>query len=230
MQDFESFKYRRRKRPAQSTGIILLIFAFAVILGLLSTLRKNWSVLDQLPGEQQTGVADSVYVHQSSFLSVTAPAGWLIHETGDTTVATVDTNRTILPQITWLIDMVPPPNGAPAKTRVGVLQWPVTAPARKIAIEILFEMLGLYEENGRRIRNVVPVTGPAHRILQGVYFVSVVPGDSVDMPVRIFSVLPRQQFAYVISSRCREADYPFLKGHFEGIVKRFNPLPMSELF
>ncbi len=230
MRQFDSLNYRKHKRPTQSTAIILLLFAFAVVLGLMAVLRSSWTVLDQLPQHRQTGVVDSVYVHQSSFLSLTAPNGWFIRETGDTVLAVTDTLEKLLPQITWLVDVVPPGRDVQAKTRVGALKWPETAPARKIGIQILVEMIELYEKDGQRIRIVTPITGPAHRILQGVYYVTVIPGDTVKMPVRVLSVLPRQQFAYVIDSRCREADYAALKDELESIVKRVNPLPMQGLF
>jgi len=223
-----------KKRP-EIISLLLLIFALSIIVVLLNEMRRNLPKTDQsvptLPAGEKYGVVDTMYVDLAYYFSVPAPDSlWQISALShDTSFQIMDTSKAILPQIPWAVRLTKMgESDTMAVLKIGAMKLLARIPDRELAITMLHELMLKYERNGRRIRIIRPVSQPAHHLLQGSYFVIVLPENArVSRPVFVVSVLPRGNLFYFIIATTSERDYPSVKDDLQKIVGSFRPLSFS---
>ena len=230
MTENRKLKIERRKRP-ELMALVMLLFSLSIIFIILKEVQRNFPELPpappQLPGGQKAGVLDSAYYNYYFHFSVTRPSpAWTFRVLpADSSVDAADTTRAIFPQVHWQVELENSEKSGLA--RIGVLRWPGQVYAKDLAITLLAEWLEKYETPAQRAKIVIPVSTPAHKILQGAYLVVVLPPGRVSRPVRVLSVLPRNDLAYILVFESSEANYPALKEELEKIASGFTALSKS---
>lgn len=229
--DQKKLKIERRKKP-EIMAIVMLIFTLAIILIILNIMRNNFPKLPQEPpqlaSEQHVGILDSTYYNFNFYFSMQIPsASWEMKILSrDTSLVISDTTQPILPQVDWLLDMERNQDGKKlAIARAGIVEWPSEVKAKDMTIDVLAELLQKYETPQHRAKILTPVSTPAHRVMQGAFFVAVFPKHpDLPYPVWIVSLLPRGNLAYIIIGETTEEYYPMVRDDLQKIVSRFDPV------
>jgi hypothetical protein len=225
--DPHSFKvYNRVKKKSDITTLFIFVCCLAVVLVLLLQFRMTRSRrMPALPAGQYMGCIDSLYINKPFFFSLKLPhAGWSVQmTTTDTSFADADSTGLLWDQIRWLVRLDPVTDEGVTYARAGVLKWPGLMDDKNMAITLLAELLRAYEHNNRQARLVVPVTQPAHRLMQGAYFMVLFP--DAEPVVQVVSVLSRRHLAYIIECRTTESHYTGHRADFEKIVAGFESIP-----
>ncbi|NIA29235.1 MAG: hypothetical protein GWP06_04880 [Actinobacteria bacterium] len=213
-------------------AIVMLVFTLAIVLIILIIMRNNFPKLPQkppqLPAKQHVAILDSTYYNYNFYFSMQIPSTrWKMKILSrDTGLAIADTTQPILSQVKWLLDMERNQDGEkPAIARAGIFAWPAEVNAKDMTIDVLAELLKKYETPQHRAKILVPVSTPAHRIMQGAFFVAVFPKHpDLSYPVWIVSLLPRGNWAYIIIGETTEKYYPMVRDDLQKIVSRFEPI------
>ena len=215
-----------KKRKPEVMAIVLLIFSLTIILIVLSQVKnylpEEAPIVPQLQNGQKVGVLDSLYLNFHHYFSWKKPSPEWEFDVLDTTLhsSIVDTLAPVLPQIKWLVAMQ---NGGEAESQIGILNWPKKIQSKDVIATILAELIQQYETGNQKLRIVVPMETPAHRILQGAFTVVELPGSSaVEKPLWIISLLPRDKTGYIIISKTTEEKFPQLKVDLEKCVSYFS--------
>lgn len=217
----------KRTFPIQS--LLMLLLSLSVIIALLYIISHNLALqYPPLPKNVKTGVSDSVYFNAEFHFAVRLPnASWRFSKIIEApTVSLVDDHEKIWPQVTWITTMdCKNAHQALAEVRAGILKWPNEPETREIANTLLYEFITMYEKNNR-MEILQPVAGPAHRILQGHYFVVKLPNEMKEcVPIWLVALLPRSPYIYIVFAKLNERDYNSLRPQVEKVVSGFTPLP-----
>jgi hypothetical protein len=220
--------YNRVKKKSDITTLFIFVCCLAVVLVLLLQFRMTRSVsrlTPALPAGQSLGFIDSLYFNKPFFFSLKLPhAGWSVQMTNtDTSFTDADSAGLLWDQIRWLVRLDPVTNAGVTYARAGVLKWPGMMDDKNMAITLLAELLRACEHNHGQARLIVPVTQPAHRLMQGAYFMVLFP--DAEPVVQVVSVLSRRHLAYIIECRTTESQYPGYRVDFEKIVAGFQSIP-----
>ena len=225
---------KKNFRKIEISGIVFLIFALSIIWVIMGEMKKNIpqqvEALPVLPGGARIGIIDSTYYNFQDYFSITAPNdGWSMHAIEpDSGSAQPSGDEIRLQDIHWRLLMEKTiSNRQVALAKVGIVKWDKPVDSDNAAISILDELLKSYEQNGRA--NILqPVTTPAHKIMQGHYFVVVFPRSTkLAFPVWIASFLPRDKILYIVLSQTTEDAYPAIREELEKIVSFFRPISYS---
>ncbi len=225
-----------KKRP-EIMSIVLLLFALSVMIVLLGEMRKRLPQPEQtslaFPDTPRYGVTDTLYYDWYYHFYMYLPnRSWQFTAIPhDTIKGAVDTTAALLPQIRWAANLFRIEQDTIVTTRVGIMPWPHRVRAKELAISLLDEIIRNYERgDNERIRIIIPVTGPAHHLLSGFYFVIVLPQQAkVKRPVWIYSVLPRGKLAYILVAKTTEEIYPKVRDDIRASVGSFTPISFTRL-
>jgi hypothetical protein len=225
---------KKHFRKIEISGIVFLIFALSIVWVIMGEMKKNLprpgENMPALPNGQKIGFIDSVYYNFQDYFSITAPNdSWTMQViVPDSGSASPSGDEIRLEDIYWLLLMERRISGRQvALAKVGIVKWEKPVDSDNAAISILDELLKSYEQNGRA--NILqPVTAPAHKIMQGHYFVLVFPqSPTLTLPVWVGSFLPRDKILYIILSQTTEEAYPEIREELEKIVSSFRPISYS---
>ena len=217
-----------RKKGTEWLALIFGAFALVIVLGLLCEMKRMLPDLSadhpSLPGDRMTGIMDSVYYHYPFHFALPLPApGWqFVQVSDDTVVHPCDEGTALLPQVKWLADLERPDL---ADARLGVLALGDSLTAKDLAISILDGMIDGAEDSNGRVSLLQPLSGPAHRILQGWYFALILPEPG--SPVWVVTVLPRGELIFILWCRTDEENYVRVREDCQALTSRFKPLLMS---
>ncbi|MBD3387089.1 hypothetical protein GF407_19450 [candidate division KSB1 bacterium] len=209
---------------SQLFGVVFLVFSLIVILVVFSSMKQNLTdPVQEYPRLRSVneGVVDSVYYNYIFHFSLILPhSKWTVaSEYADSTLSPYEKSQPIPEQVKEIITVRR--QGGHAALRVGVISKAPELEARDFAISLLYEMLHQSREQQDSI--IKPVSAPAHRILQGYYFILLKTGSENDRVI-ITSVLPRRDYYYILRCTVDRNHYDSLQQECEWIMKGFKPL------
>ncbi len=226
----------KKKFTFDTTSILFLLFALVAILVLM--FEVNQYVPDQgmdlkkASGGRSIGVMDSTYFNFPFYFSMHPPdSSWKIKILSqDTVIQYANYDLPLLPQVTWYVEMYRNINGAvPALVQTGILKWDHKVSSEDLAINFLSEILGMYETPGKNANILQRTITPAHHILQGAYWVTLLPESRENkLNLWVLCVLPRRNLTYILLCKTTEQDYPLFNKSFEKIVGHFEALSMLD--
>ncbi len=209
---------------SQLFGVVFLVFSLIVILMIFSSMKQNLTdPVQEYPRltSANEGVVDSVYYNYNFHFSLVLPhRKWTVKpEHADSTLLPYKKGQTILEQVKEIITVQR--QGGHATLRVGMISKAPELEARDLTISLLYEMLHQRQDQQGSI--IKPVSTPAHRILQGYYFILLKTCHENDRVI-ITSVLPRRAYYYILRCIVDRDYYESLQQECERIMKGFNPL------
>ena len=220
-----------RSKKGDARAIVMLLFGLVAIILIWVQIRqaepKPPPEISRLAGKR-IAVFDSTYINLPfQFLIRMSNRLWHLSAlTADTVLLPIQPDQSIESRILWLLSAKRvEKSDTLAKCRIGV--WAqAEGTAKSSAVNYLAEQISEHERGKVRARILQPVSGPAHAVLKGAYFVMALPpSGGVLMPVQIVALLPRNDLFYIIKIETTEKDYADLRNELEGIVRRFYPLP-----
>ncbi|MBN2411057.1 hypothetical protein JXQ31_05140 [candidate division KSB1 bacterium] len=226
----------KKKFSFDTSSILFLAFALVAILVLM--FEVNQYVPDQgvdlkkAAGGRTIGVMDSTYFNFPFYFSMYTPdSSWTLKLLSqDTVIQYANYDLPLLPQVTWYVEMVRNMNGdIAALSQTGILKWDRKVDPVDMAINFLSEILDMYETPGKSANILQRTITPAHHILQGAYWVALLPESRENkLNLWVLCVLPRRNLTYIVLSKTTEKDYPLYNKSFEKIVGRFEALSMLD--
>jgi hypothetical protein len=224
---FVVYKIKRKRVEAQS--IIILSFCLAFIILFSLNIRKNRNALNapsfNLPIHELYGVADSIYFNKPLHFILRSPGPtweFTVLAQGDPSFIT-DTTTILWDQIQWLVNLYPIHDSVNVKVQMGILIMPSRVDDKNLTISLLAEVLKKYPNAAQDVKILTPVTQPAHHVLQGAFCTIVLPQEPKSV-VRIISLLPRKNTAYVFDCSVAESEYSVYRISLSRIISRFVPL------
>jgi hypothetical protein len=212
------------------TTLLLLLFLLVAIWMLAKQVQKTLPDMSTdypvFSSPVYLGVSDSTYYNYAFHVAEPAPGpDWsLTPLSQDTALRPLEYGESIWPQVTWLLRMDHQPDSL-AQARLGVLPPQPDSVLKDLAITMLDERLQHHTGGPESIRILVPVTRPAHSLLQGYYAVA---AFSNPLPVvQVFSVVPRSDVLYVTVCTVDESDYPRFRDACRRVTSRLKPLLSS---
>lgn len=224
-----------KKRKVDVRAVIMLLFALIAVLLLMLQLQR----MTPKPPEEfaklanaRFAVVDSTYINLPLQFSIKMPNRFweLSILTHDTLVPRFNTPRNMDAHILWLLSATRiAQEDTLAVCTIGVMRCETGLTAADLAINYLAEMISAYEQPGKRIHIVQPVSSPAHQLLKGAYFmINLSDFSGIKMPVWLVALLPRGERLYIIRSKTTEIFYPLVREELQEIVQRFHPLPLAK--
>ncbi|MBN1465511.1 hypothetical protein JXA02_07105 [candidate division KSB1 bacterium] len=223
-----------RCKSVDIRAIVMLSFSLVAVVLLMMHWRRSapkpFSELARLEG-RRIGVIDSMYIHLPFRFMIKMPnQQWRLSAVAhDTTLNRFVEEQLLGEQIVWLLLSHRLGNDDTLATaRIGVICSDGAMNSSTAALDYLAELIATYERPPERLKIVQQVTGPAHQLLKGASFVTILPADAgIRMAVWIVAFLPRGDWLYVLRLETTEASYPLLRNELQEIVQRFFPLPTS---
>jgi hypothetical protein len=218
------------KRNVDLRAIVMSLFGLVAIIAIMMQLQRSLpkppDVLERLPQEERIGIVDSTYINLPfSFIWTMPTSHWRLKTLSkDTLLLSLTSDREIISRITWLVSARRlQETDAIAACKIGAFSNPAQIPTQDVAINLLAEMLNVYERDGVRVSILQSVKSPAHQTLNGSYFVILRPEKNAS--VHVVALLPRANDIYVILSETSEDAYLQLRDEIQLMVERFRPLP-----
>ncbi len=219
-----------KSKGIQTTTLLLLLFLLVAIWMLAKQVQNTLPDMSTdypvFSAPIHLGIADSTYYNYAFHVAEPAPGpDWSVTSLSqETTLGPLDSGEPIWPQITWLLRMDHQPDSL-AEARLGVLPPQPDSALKDLTITLLDERLQQHTGGPESIRILVPVTRPAHSLLQGYYTVA---AFSNPCPVvQVISVVPRSDVLYVTFCTVKESEYPRFRDACRRVTSRLKPLLSS---
>jgi len=226
----------KKKFTFDTSSILFLVFALVAVFVLI--FEVNHYIPDQVvdlkkaAGGETIGVLDSTYFNFPYYFSLRRPdSSWTIKLLSrDTVIYYANYELPLLPQVTWLVEISHTmEEEVNALSQTGLVKWNRKVNSEDLAINFLSEIIGMYETKDKRAQILQRTTIPAHHILQGAYWVALLPESKENkLNLWVLCVLPRRNLTYIILSKTSEKDYPVFSKSFERIVSHFEALSMLD--
>jgi len=226
----------KKKFTFDTSSIFFLLFALVAVLVLIYEVNRyipdQPMDLQKAAGGKAIGVMDSTYFNFPFYFSMRTPdSSWSIKPLSqDTVIQYANYELPLLPQVNWYVEMSKNIDGeVMALAQTGILKWEQKVNTEDLAISFLSEILGMYETPTQRANIIQRTVMPAHHILQGAFWATLLPASQENkLNLWVLSVLPRRNLTFIVLSKTSEKDYPVFVKSFERIVSRFEALSMME--
>lgn len=211
------------------SSIGFMLFALAIVIVLIWQIRKNVDLAapekSVLPESVRVGIVDRTYWNYIQYFSVQRPnENWEMRSFGEIdSLVPEDTTISVFENVTPLLAMtLSGPKGTVGSIDIGVVNMTKSWSPKRLAIQVLGETFREYEQNGARVNLLTPTTAPIHSSGCGAYFVIVLPlSAGEELPVWVFAVILRRNWAFTILCRISEADYENLRRDLTTTIKKF---------